>query len=924
MKIDLVKIYNNINSSYPARHSARQEEYAQRLKNIKNKNILNGFREMNDEYKYFSKEDQNITKLYSDCYETLGSFSQKILPPKLQFQYYTIYDQKTISSYVYKMIFLFSPSDGYSTELTLRNFQNYCNKFLGTAESIRYFLSDEFDAFMFPKSSSYGEFGYNVTDMKNALKTDVGPKILKNFLQISEIQKTCGGKLPTNKALFESKLLEVVYPLSGDNIDLVKLCAEYDVGGFRFKSMLHLMQNGVLQSTHTTQGMKLQTKQVDNLPDVNVEYLNEETGTKYHFVKLPSNDSRAMMLGEISGNCQTIGGGDADMFIIDGITRPNNGFYVLIKQGKKHQFDPKRIDWDNLETNGHEIVGQSYVWIGRDKKSLAIEAPQIIKDRCSNIEIAKIFEDFGQALDQQGYDRVIMGQHGSGLGGCKNLVISDGTRKNTYQRTASHTIPLEGQRYHFTTEAQYEIYSSERLANVRATLKELTKFLPNACDSESIISVEQGEALIDLLNKSLDQNEMNLICKYIASSYTTSNWNSENLKTLLCKLQDIEARDEKKFVLINSPKTKYWFNLGLTMEDTIDLPRSVIALLYSIDPYLMYDSIWSLIPLDELMTNIKTSTSIVNINKEALKLLDKYICGNKGDLSYMDSFSNELIAALISRIPPYDWAHRVMKLSDFANVSSDMAEWLLENRSWIIKVYSPFAETNVEKFIAKNDHCLEGMQREFLSCISKYCKLLDCELIKTLPDFAISILAKNVVLKAMYFDAKVELNKIFKQLDQNSDPLATKREIYSIINGPNDDYVSLTEKHLDVLLNLDSDGIKLNEICSIKKLSEHLPSKLKLLLSKPATDLYRSKIVTFEKLAAFELQEIQILLSATQYNYTGYVPELGIYANFDFISKKLCRDHYLEDFELALREQMYEINAEKMHNQLYHGDEYEF
>ncbi|XVN42841.1 MAG: hypothetical protein RCG15_00560 [Candidatus Rickettsia vulgarisii] len=239
-------------------------------------------------------------------------------------------------------------------------------------------------------------------------------------------------------------------------MQLAKLVNYYDGDNNDFQEMLNLINIETLPSIKTKDSRVLISKTIDKLPNVKAKYTNPETNSKYHLVKLPSNDFHALMLGNITGNCQTLGNNDADAFIIDGITRPNNGFYVIIKQGKK-SFDPMSINWDGLEKDGHKIIGQSYVWVGRDSKIITWEAPQLIKDHAPNIDIKEIFTAFGEEVAKVGFDRVTIGRHDQGLKGAKNF------KEDTYTQTTDNNIIMEGSRYHYSSTKQYEVYASTNL-----------------------------------------------------------------------------------------------------------------------------------------------------------------------------------------------------------------------------------------------------------------------------------------------------------------------------------------------------------------------------------------------------------------------------------------------------------------------------
>lgn len=121
---------------------------------------------------------------------------------------------------------------------------------------------------------------------------------------------------------------------------------------------LDLMNMSTLNVSDDRKTLRL--KEEDNIPDITVEI----SKNKYYLIKLPSDNLRNLILGQITKNCQSIDN-YAENCAIDGVNLPNNGFYAFIKVKDKN-FDVSNIDGDNFEKSGNKIVGQSYAYIGTD------------------------------------------------------------------------------------------------------------------------------------------------------------------------------------------------------------------------------------------------------------------------------------------------------------------------------------------------------------------------------------------------------------------------------------------------------------------------------------------------------------------------------------------------------------------------------
>jgi len=102
-------------------------------------------------------------------------------------------------------------------------------------------------------------------------------------------------------------------------------------------------------------------KLTDSLPHPEIKGEGEAAG--YYWVKLPTNDLRALILGRITSCCQSIGG-DSEQCVKDAVSLPDNGLYVLLKlkSSKPQDSHPFAAD-KSINYQAFEIVGQSYGWI---------------------------------------------------------------------------------------------------------------------------------------------------------------------------------------------------------------------------------------------------------------------------------------------------------------------------------------------------------------------------------------------------------------------------------------------------------------------------------------------------------------------------------------------------------------------------------
>jgi hypothetical protein len=171
--------------------------------------------------------------------------------------------------------------------------------------------------------------------------------VIKSFAKHAEAIEA---KLTPEKKLNVQNIreteLNIDYPRASEDPDFTELCKNHNVGQETFTKCIELIKTGWPKKMH------------DHLPFVVVGDEQKE----YFFVKLPVDDKRALILGDITECCQSIGG-DSHNCVMDGITRANNGFYVLLKRIKNGNASPLlSLNPPKINHQDFRIIAQSYAW----------------------------------------------------------------------------------------------------------------------------------------------------------------------------------------------------------------------------------------------------------------------------------------------------------------------------------------------------------------------------------------------------------------------------------------------------------------------------------------------------------------------------------------------------------------------------------
>ena len=297
---------------------------------------------------------------------------------------------------------------------------------------------------------------------RKLIKDDAGnTNIPKDFGNAKELE--IDGKAPKSITEFTSRLdllfktTDLYGQFEPEYADFAKICAQNKVFKHTFDKCIELMKD-----------KKIIPKISDLIPNIIVSA--KEAGVvgkdDYYLVKLPSGDLRGLILGHITDCCQSVGS-VTEFVAIDGTNLGNNAFYVLIK-AKGKDFDPEHIDWQNFESNGHEIKGQGYVWRSISGSTLTFDSWENLKDEtgANDAMMFDMLRCFGEkASSFHGVDRVTIGIGGKTPESLRKMptTYADGM--------------MEGKQYG-DSKSQVEIYRSETLkARISENITELEKKL---------------------------------------------------------------------------------------------------------------------------------------------------------------------------------------------------------------------------------------------------------------------------------------------------------------------------------------------------------------------------------------------------------------------------------------------------------------
>lgn len=310
--------------------------------------IQQSFFQLNEKYLYFNKKEA-LTKVDDFLVLFKGLFLLEILIENNK-------DIEQIYLHAYKILVLFGVAKGLNP---FRPFEEYKND--KAKNSTIYTLL---------KNDIPVNQGIHLSPWKKLIKSSTS-KCLEIFPLAAKIEKNLG-HAPIR---YEQGKITLLYKRWREHPELAELCCYHHVNQVNFNRCLTI---------------ELQRKKTDNLPNV---LLSKDD---FILVKLPINDPHAYLLGRFTKCCQSIDGKVAEVHqcVIDGITKENNGFYVVLKpiNNKKNKVALKEngdIDYSN-----YKIIAQAYAWKSR-LGNLVFDSLDIAEEKYYPAATA-LFKDLGK------------------------------------------------------------------------------------------------------------------------------------------------------------------------------------------------------------------------------------------------------------------------------------------------------------------------------------------------------------------------------------------------------------------------------------------------------------------------------------------------------------------------------------------------
>ena len=292
------------------------------------------------------------------------------------------------AEHAYKMLVLF----GYNEK---GNPFNFVESYFKTHQCYQQLkpIHDTLVPYSLPKSVSSSVINTNLAGWQ-AFIQEFGKNALSYFQQAEPV--TIGlGRAPTNIHEVKQVLAKWKYKAYEQYPKLADICVEYKVSEDDFNKCIEIEK---------------MRKTSDNLPDIRID--GKSVGHNgYYLVKLPVDDPRAYILGHVTHCCQYIGG-HSEACVIDGITRENNGFYVLLKQNKPSDIKSSPLPNHSINYADFSIIGQGYAWLS--------QAGNLVFDSWENIRkednpiVVDLLKEFGrQVTEQSDVVRVTIGHGGN-------------------------------------------------------------------------------------------------------------------------------------------------------------------------------------------------------------------------------------------------------------------------------------------------------------------------------------------------------------------------------------------------------------------------------------------------------------------------------------------------------------------------------
>lgn len=550
------------------------------------KKIEEAFLEANNKYKYFAKEASVLDlEKFAKCYKA--------------FKFRQIYEEGLSDDLLvegaYKAVVLFNGD--------LKILDQAINTSMGASSNPH--PAHDIAIKTIPELPNYQELGDSLHEWQSLIKsskTGGAEKVIDNFQHAKALVPVFKKKhFPKNLKQLEGLVSLLSYKEATKAPEIARIFSKYNISESRFDNATKLLYTGK------------DRKKSDLIPDVVARHGD------YYAVKLPAGDPRSLILGDITGCCQSFDG-HSKMCVKDGMILPNNGFYVYLKA--KKGFDPQNIDWENLEDSA-TIVGQSYAWRGKTG-NIAFDSLEVKKyKQYDEFPVKELLTGLSEEIMKQDpkIERITLGKGGGteAFKGKLSLPESElpekmrtgimyGDAREQYEILISDSLKETRERAK-SSGFEIELPSSEALTALKQTPKEAIEKLKqsNMLDSALIYSSLYDKSLEEV--SKLSKDKISAMIEISVSEFC------EYAKNTPADLEGLYDKDPPKFKKLTSDDTLECLRTGIKYDDLeklyseVDKDRFEALTSYGASDAYM-EKYFSLLELKEMETNkIRALTS---------------------------------------------------------------------------------------------------------------------------------------------------------------------------------------------------------------------------------------------------------------------------------------------------------------------------
>lgn len=289
----------------------------------------------------------------------------------------------------------------------------------------------------------------DVNGWRKLIKAE-GSRVLPFFANAKAMEKAMLSRKQEKRApinLHEAKEMAALctYPKARLDPKFAQLCKKYNVAESRFNKCLQFI------------GSTWPKKQSDRIPEADIRGKGAAEG--YYWVKVNHADKRALIMGDITDCCQSIGGHGAAC-AIQAAKSVDSGIYVLLRRRNKSE-RPRVMD-GFINDKDYSIVGQAYAWRSTTG-NLCLDSIECLNSVSSHV-VRDILPDFAAQVIRQPSEikRITVGQGGK-------------TPRGIFKKADIAEVMAEGAQYS-DSRVQY-LLAAEPLGWPAAQIKTLDKLL---------------------------------------------------------------------------------------------------------------------------------------------------------------------------------------------------------------------------------------------------------------------------------------------------------------------------------------------------------------------------------------------------------------------------------------------------------------